>query len=92
MPKTKPQTEEDFYRVQVGKSLAENCSVRGIPPEEIESVLAAIRKHYGTGVDEMHYGQLKRLSREMGQILTDYLGGAKRRPLPGTRLPAGFDG
>lgn len=87
-----PQTEEEFFRGQVERSLIINCERRGIPEEEMDSVLAAIRDRYGMGFDEMHYGYLKRCSREIPMILTDYLGGAKRRPLPGQRLPAGFEG
>jgi hypothetical protein len=85
-------TEEEFFRGQVEKSLLNQCEVRGIPEEEAESVKAAIRKKYGMGLSEMHYGYLKRVSRELPQIMLDYLDGEKRRPLPGQRLPAGFEG
>ena len=86
-------TEEEFFRGQVEKSLQTNCERRGIPAEETDSVVAAIRKRYGMGLEDMHYGYLKRVSREMPVILDEYLGeGMKRRPLPGQRLPAGFEG
>jgi len=92
MPKKAKMTEEEFFRGQVEMSLANQCEVRGIPVEEMDSVKAAIRKRYGMGLEDMHYGYLKRCSRELPTIMVEYLGGDKRRPLPGKRLPAGFEG
>jgi hypothetical protein len=92
-PKQKAkQTEEEFFRGQVEKSILAQCEVRGIPEEEVDSVKAAIRERYGMGLEEMHYGYLKRCSRELPDIMVAYLDGEKRRPLPGQRLPAGFEG
>ena len=92
MAKKAKLSEEDFFRGQVEKSLLVQCERRGVPVEEADSVKAAIRKKYGVGLEEMHYGYLKRCSRELPDIMVEYLGGDKRRPLPGQRLPAGFEG
>ena len=86
-----PKGEEEFYRRKTYKSLREHCLRRGLIPEEIESVRAAIATKYGKPLSELNMSDLRRVNRNMDAILTEYLGGDKRRPLPGGQ-PFGFIG
>lgn len=84
--------EEDFYRDKTYLSIAEHADRRGIPAEEVPKVIEAGEAKLGMTLKMAHYGQLKRFNRELPHILTEYLGGRKRRPIPGRKLPAGFPG
>lgn len=84
--------EEDFYRDKVMLSIAEHADRRGIPVDEVAAVVKAGEETLGFELRMAHYGQLKRFSRELPNILTKYLGGRKRRAIPGRRMPTGFPG
>lgn len=72
---------ERTYKERTLISVGKQCEARGIPPEEVESVLAHIKAKNGTAVDEMDDRQLRDLNRVLPHVLVDYLEGAKRRPV-----------
>lgn len=55
------------------------CERRGIPAQELDSVLAHIGEAAGTPVLEMEEPELRRVQQGLGDSLTDYLDGDKRR-------------
>jgi len=70
---------EKSYGERTLDHIAKHCALRGIPEPEIESVHAFIADKYGVPVREMNEPQLKKLSREMGDMFYAYLEGNKRR-------------
>jgi hypothetical protein len=72
---------ESSYMERTLTSIKTQCSVRGIPPEEIESVLAHIKAKVGKPVEKMSSRQLRNLNRDLPHVMVDYLGGKKRRPM-----------
>lgn len=81
MPKQKEDAfrEPPNYKERTFVSIETNCSVRGIPPEEVESVHAFLKEKYGVSPKDANDSQLKRINRNLGPDLTEYLGGVKRR-------------
>ena len=71
---------ESSYMERTLTSIKTQCSVRGIPPEEVESVLAHIEAKVGKPVQKMDSRQLRNLNRDLPHVMVDYLGGKKRRP------------
>ena len=57
----------------------EQCSRRGIPPEEVDSFLAHVEKERGRSVLKMHDGELRNMVREIDYLFESYLEGVKRR-------------
>lgn len=86
--------ELKFFRSKVEAALLEQAARRNLAVEgkgsQKKKLYDYIQEHYGVGIPKMHMGQLNRLSREMGDVLEGFLGGEKRLPAPGARLPAGF--
>ena len=71
---------ENSYMARTLTSIRTQCSVRGIPPEEVESVLAHIKAKLGSPVEKMTSKQLRNLNRDLPHVMVEYLGGKKRRP------------
>jgi hypothetical protein len=55
------------------------CDARGIPPEEVESVVAFINKRFGKSLKQMNVVELKKVNSSLEEIMVDYLGGVRRR-------------
>ena len=72
---------EVSYGARTLRSIEVQCETRGIPPEEVESVLAHIKAKVGKPVEKMDSRQLRNLNRDLPHILFEYLGGKKRRPM-----------
>lgn len=73
-------TTEVSYCARTLRSIAVQCEARGIPPEEVESVLAHIKAKAEKPVEKMDDRQLRSLNRDLPHIMVEYLGGKKRRP------------
>lgn len=73
---------ETPYGQRVLENLRLQCERRGIPPEEMESVLAHIEEETGTDVLEAEAPALKRLMGQSDALFRTYLGGRKRRTGP----------
>ena len=84
--------EEDFYRNNTLKSLIEHMTARGISEDDLDKLLDEIQRMIGVPLRMAHYGQLKRVNREMPYMLTRFLGGAKRAVgVGGSRAPTGIE-
>lgn len=73
---------EKSYGVRVLEAIRLQCERRGIPPEEMESVLAHIADERGASVLEMDASDLKRVQANLDALLRRYLDGSKRRHGP----------
>lgn len=73
---------EEPYGPRTLAAIENQCEVRGIPPEEVESVRAHIADEMGKSVLEMDEAELRRLNRNLPSMMEDYLDGKKRRGGP----------
>ena len=87
-------TTEISYCAKTLRSIAVQCEARGIPPEEVGSVLSHIKAKVGKPVEKMDTRQLRNLNRDLPHVMVEYLGGKKRRPIVRKRRGhgAGADG
>ena len=85
---------EVSYGARTLRSIEVQCEARGIPPEEVESVLAHIKAKTGKPISKMDSRQLRNLNRDLPHVMVAYLGGEKRRPMVRKRRGhgAGADG
>lgn len=60
-------------------ALDSHCERRGII--EVDAVRAEIAEAFGKPLEEMEDYELRKVNRELGEFLTAYLGGAKRREM-----------
>jgi hypothetical protein len=60
-------------------SIAAHCERRGIPQPEQASVRRHIADAFGKQLHHMDARMLRRVNQLLPQLLTDYLGGLKRR-------------
>lgn len=73
---------ETPYGQRLLESVRVQCERRGIPPEELESVLAHIGEAFDTPVLEMEAPDLKRVQAQLDGLMRSYLDGRKRRGGP----------
>jgi hypothetical protein len=67
------------YGERVLQSILVQCSRRGIPSEEFDSVLAHIAERAGKSVTKMNGPELKRVQQHLAEHFATYLDGEKRR-------------
>lgn len=73
---------ESPYGVRLLTAIRKQCDRRGIPPEEMESVLAHVEDEYGESVHDMGAPKLRRVQQNLDDMFREYLGGRKRRTGP----------
>lgn len=71
--------EQTKYAKSTLVALDLQCERRGII--EVDAVRAEIAKTFGKPLEEMEDHELRKVNRNMGAFLTEYLGGAKRREM-----------